>query len=196
MRSCITDNLDGWGFSLNLWIDWIYQGKGMSRKSTFNHKRIVRQEKSASVLHQPGMVGEYVKGEGYYDKVLAITKELGDRRTEVTWNVELGNMCRSVRQHAKAKIYYEKALEIAMEIGHRENKIWCNTNLGNVLQPIGELAKAIEYHERALAIAKDNLVPRAFWKCPWLWETGKAPWGRGCAREIGDTNKEAVTLAT
>ena len=151
----------------------------MSRKSTFNHKRIVRQEKSASVLHQPGMVGEYVKGEEYYDKVLTITKELSDRITEATWNVELGNMCRSVRQHAKAKIYYEKALEIAMEIGHRENKIWCNTNLGNVLQAVGKLAKAIEYHERALAIAKDNLVPRAFF--PGFEKREKRP-GDGVAR--------------
>ena len=54
----------------------------MIRKSTFNHKRIVRLEKSASVLHQPGTVGEYVKAGECYDKELAVTKELGDRRTE------------------------------------------------------------------------------------------------------------------
>ena len=51
-----------------------------------------------------------------------------------------------------------------MEIGRRENEIWSNTNLETVLQPVGKFAKAIYYHEQALVMAK----------------------------EIGDTNKEAM----
>ena len=57
---------------------------------------------------------------------------MGNRRTEATCNVELGNICLSVCQYAKAKIYYEKALEIAMEISGTNKEAMQYVELGKV----------------------------------------------------------------
>ena len=57
---------------------------------------------------------------------------MGNRRTEATCNVELGNICFSVCQYVKAKIYYEKALEMAMEISDTNKEAMHYVELGKV----------------------------------------------------------------
>ena len=62
---------------------------------------------------------EYVKAKEYYEKVLAISTEIGDRDGEGTSNGNLGYVFVSLGEYVKAKEYYEKALAISAEIGDR-----------------------------------------------------------------------------
>ena len=100
-------------------------------------------------------LGEYVKAKEYYEKALAISTEIGDRRGEGTWYGNLGNVFDSLGEYVKAKEYYEKALAISTEIGDREGEGRRYGNLGNVFHSLGEYVKAKEYYEKALAISTE-----------------------------------------
>ena len=139
-RPSITDNSDGWGVSLNLWIC-----QNVTKKHFQSRKNCAIRK--VSQLSTPAWDGwGMCKHWRILRQSTCYHKKAGQQKNwshvSDTCNVELGNICCSVCQYAKAKIYYEKALEIAMEIGHRGNinEIWSNTNLETLLQPVGKFA--------------------------------------------------------
>ena len=97
-------------------------------------------------------LGEYQKAKEYYEKALAITKEIGDREGEAPIYGNLGVAFRSLGEYQKAKEYHEKALAIRTEMGDIKGKAADYGNLGAVFSSLGEYHKAEEYHKKALAI--------------------------------------------
>ena len=96
-----------------------------------------------------------VKAKEFYEKALAISMEIGDRKLEGICYGNLGNVFKSLGEYVKAKEFYEKALAISMEIGDRKGEGKWIGNLGCVFESLGEYVKAKEFYEKALAISME-----------------------------------------
>ena len=57
----------------------------------------------------------YAKAKEYYEKALAISVEIGDRKEEASIYLALGNLCIDIDEYVKAVEYLENALSIAKE---------------------------------------------------------------------------------
>jgi len=100
-------------------------------------------------------MGEYGKAEEYFEKALAIRKEIGDKQREASDLSKLGTVFCSLGNYDKAKEYHKKALAIREEIGDRKGEAADCGNLGTLFYSLGEYDKAKEYLEKALAIRKE-----------------------------------------
>lgn len=90
----------------------------------------------------------------YYEEVLKISYEIGDRRNEGSSKGNLGNAHLSLGEYRKAIEYYEIALKISQEFGNRQLEGNYLNNLGNAYRNLGEYLKAIEFYEEALKISR------------------------------------------
>ena len=75
---------------------------------------------------------EYGKAIEYYDKALAIYKEIVNRGGEVANYLDLGTAFRSLGKYDQAKEYLEKALAMTKELGERAGEGACYGLLGNL----------------------------------------------------------------
>ncbi|MCX9076293.1 MAG: tetratricopeptide repeat protein, partial [Candidatus Methanoperedens sp.] len=100
-------------------------------------------------------LGQVEKAIQYYEKALAIDKEIGDRRGEGNALGNLGLAYDALGQVEKAIQYYEKTLPIDKEIGDRRGEGTTLGNLGNAFYSLGQIEKAIQYYEKALDIAQE-----------------------------------------
>lgn len=100
-------------------------------------------------------IGSYKKAIEYYEKALAISQEIGDRRGEGNYLGNLGIAYSAFGDARKSFEYYENALKIAQEIGDKRNEGAWLGHLGKDYHDLGEPRKAIEYYENALKIAQE-----------------------------------------
>lgn len=91
----------------------------------------------------------------YHERILEISRELGDKWNEGAAYGNLGNAYHSLGDFKTAIHYHKRRLEIAEELGDRsgQGKAYCN--LGNAHGKLGDIKTAIDYHERHLKIAKE-----------------------------------------
>ena len=97
-------------------------------------------------------LGESPKAKEYFERALAITTKIGDRRGEASCYGNLGTVFTSLGQYDKAEEYLQKALVIRTEIGDREGEASCYGNLGTVFTSLGQYDKAEECLQKALVI--------------------------------------------
>ena len=97
-------------------------------------------------------LSESLKAKEYFERALAITTKIGDRRGEASCYGNLGTVFLSVAQYDKAKEYLQKALVIRTEIGDRHGEATDYRNLGIVFMSLGQYDKAEEYLQKALVI--------------------------------------------
>ncbi|CAH3108350.1 unnamed protein product, partial [Pocillopora meandrina] len=102
-------------------------------------------------------LGESLKAKEYFERALAITTKLGDRRGEASCYGNLGTVFTSLGQYDKAEEYLQKALVITNEIGDRggEASSSCYGNLGTVFTSLGQYNKAERYLQKALVITAE-----------------------------------------
>jgi tetratricopeptide (TPR) repeat protein len=156
MDNKLHEDLDRWGNSrtlIDLYLDLLPEDH-------FNDISLLDNTQNHSVVL--GNLGNAYKNMGqvekaieYYEKVLVIATEIGDRRGEGTDLGNLGNAYNHLGQVEKAIEYYEQALVIATEIGDRRGEENHLGNLGIAYRNLGQVEKAIEYYEKALGIAKE-----------------------------------------
>jgi tetratricopeptide (TPR) repeat protein len=142
----------------------------------------------------------------FYEQALAISHELGDRRSEGVWLGDLGRAYRNLGQIEQAIRCSQEALAIAREIGDRRGEGFWHDRLGLAYRPLGQIERAIEFHEQALAIAREISHRRD--EGAGLSNLGNAYHALGqvrqaiesyeqalaIAREIGDRRGEAIRL--
>ena len=87
--------------------------------------------------------------------MLAIAREIGDRRGEGNALGNLGIAWRDLGEPRKAIEYFEQKLAIAREIGDRRGEGNALGNLGLAWAALGEPRKAIDFYEQQLAIARE-----------------------------------------
>jgi len=113
----------------------------------------------ASLLGKLGILhhtlGEIPQAIEYYKDVLAIAREIGDRRAEGAGLGNLGLAYSDRGEVAQAIDYYQQALEIAREIGDRGYEETGLGNLGNAYSALGETSRAIDYYQQALEIDQE-----------------------------------------
>jgi nucleoside phosphorylase/tetratricopeptide (TPR) repeat protein len=100
-------------------------------------------------------LGETHRAIDYYEKLLAIMQEKGDRQNEGTSLCLLGLAYANLGETQRALEYYEQYLAIAREIGDRRGEGTALGNLGNAYADLGETRRAIEYQEQRIAIARE-----------------------------------------
>ena len=97
-------------------------------------------------------LGQCDTAKEYFQKALAITTEIGDRKGEASCYRNLAYLHESLGQYDKAKEYLQKALAIGTEIGVRKEEASCYGILGTVFTSLGQYDKAKEYLQKALVI--------------------------------------------
>ena len=105
-----------------------------------------------TISHSLGKYGDAIR---HYDKALAVSKKIGDRRRETECHIRLGTVFEAINNMVKAIEYLEKALAIATEIGERKVEGKCYQLLGRVYVSLRKCVIAEEYLKRALLISKD-----------------------------------------
>jgi tetratricopeptide (TPR) repeat protein len=100
-------------------------------------------------------LSEVRKAIEYYEKALAIAREIGNKRGEGAWLGNLGNAYSNLGDVHKAIEYYEQALAISREIGDKRGEGNGLGNLGVAYGNLGEAWRAITYYEQALAISRE-----------------------------------------
>jgi CHAT domain-containing protein/Tfp pilus assembly protein PilF len=98
---------------------------------------------------------QYLQAISYFERVLAIRREVGDRAGEGTTLNNLGEVYRQLSQYAKAIEYYEQALAIRREVQDRAGEGTTLNSLGSAYWSLSQYAKAIEYYEQALTIRRE-----------------------------------------
>jgi tetratricopeptide (TPR) repeat protein len=91
----------------------------------------------------------------HYQRTLAITREIGDRRGEATALGNLGNCFADLGQTQTGIEHYEQALAIDRESGDRQGEAIHLGNLGLCYADLGQTQTAMEHDQQALAIARE-----------------------------------------
>ena len=84
----------------------------------------------------------YAKADEYYEKALAISKEIGDKNGEASAYRDLGIVFSYLGEYDKAAKYLQEALVIQKQIGDKQGEAEKYGNLGNVFQSQDEYGKA------------------------------------------------------
>ncbi len=112
----------------------------------------------------------------YYEKALAISREIGDRTGEGNRLGNLGTAYKYMGQANKEIECCKQALVIHKEIGDRRGEGIDFGNLGGCYADLGKANKAIEYNEKALGISReiDDRRSEGYWLgnlggLMWIW---------------------------
>ena len=68
----------------------------------------------------PDPRGEYAKAKDYFEKALAIAKEIGYKKPEATSSLSLGILLNSLGDYSKTEKHLEKALRMTKKNGRQE----------------------------------------------------------------------------
>ncbi len=99
--------------------------------------------------------GDYEQAKKYYEEILIIRKETGDKSGIAGSIHNLGNVALSQGDYEKAKKYYEESMAIYKEIGDKKGIATPILSLGNISLNQGDYEKAKMYYEESLAIKKE-----------------------------------------
>ncbi|MEO0843116.1 MAG: tetratricopeptide repeat protein [Cyanobacteria bacterium J06643_5] len=89
-----------------------------------------------------------------FEKALAISKQVGDKKGEgVTLNY-IGLIYRNLEQYRKALDYYQQSLAIIKQVGDKKGEGRTLSNIGIVYGKLGQYRKALDYYQQSLAIIK------------------------------------------
>jgi tetratricopeptide (TPR) repeat protein len=100
-------------------------------------------------------LGQATRAVSYFEKVLAISNEIGDRHNRGAALGNLGLSYRAMGQAARAFECHEQALAISRKMRNRHAEGIDLGNLGNCSNDLGRTAHAIEYLQHALAIDRE-----------------------------------------
>ncbi|TYB45345.1 AfsR/SARP family transcriptional regulator [Actinomadura chibensis] len=107
-----------------------------------------------------------------YRKALAISMEIGDRRSSVETLIGIGATFHDIGRYGEALIHHERALAISRAISERYEETLALRHLGETLAASGRYPAAVDHLRRAHALATEIGVP---------FEIGKALEGLGTA---------------
>ncbi|MEV3923152.1 AfsR/SARP family transcriptional regulator [Actinomadura coerulea] len=109
--------------------------------------------------------GDHETALEHYRKALALTMELGDRRTQVETLIGIGATFHNTGRYGEALVHHERALAISQSISERYEETLALRHLGETLMASGRYPAAIEHLQRAGGLAARIGVP---------YEIGKA----------------------
>jgi tetratricopeptide (TPR) repeat protein len=100
-------------------------------------------------------LGNVQKSIEYYQQVLNLSREMGDRQGEGVALGNLGVAYKKLGNYEQAIDFYQQSLAISREIGDRHGEGQDLGNLGNAYNGLGNYERAIEFHQQCLAIVRE-----------------------------------------
>jgi DNA-binding SARP family transcriptional activator/Tfp pilus assembly protein PilF len=94
----------------------------------------------------------YAESKAYFEEALAIHREVGDLRGELSVLNNLGVMSQLLGELQTSAVFYEQALDICHKIGDRLAEGVLLTNLGDLTAQLGKYQQAQNWLEQALVI--------------------------------------------
>lgn len=138
-------------------------------------------------------LGQLERAIEFYEELLSIAREIGDRHNESVWLGYLGHTYRVLGQVERAVEIQRKALAIAREIDDRAEEGRHLGDLGLSYHALGEFEKATEFCHRALAIARETGKHRYQGTC--LARLGLAYHALGQVKQAIRFYEEALLIA-
>jgi tetratricopeptide (TPR) repeat protein len=144
----------------------------------------------------------------FHHQNLAIAREMGDRRDEMSALADLGSLYQSLGEPLRANCFFDDSLAIARDIGDRRGERVALTGVGRVYNSTKAYDTGIEFHEQGLSIARETEDPqgeadslfglgfgyeglRDYARAIEFYEKSLAT-----ARQIGDRQREADALGS
>ncbi len=97
----------------------------------------------------------YEKAVSYFEKSLALNKELGNKNGVKLTNYYIGMIYSEKDEYDKAIRYFEKGVKLSKELGKKSSLVSGLINIAQAYQDKGELKKSNEKSMEALEIAKE-----------------------------------------
>ena len=91
----------------------------------------------------------------FFQRVLKIQREIGDRAGEYVTLSEIGEIYRRLRQYSNALETYQVASVVARQIGDRAREGSTLTGIGSVYRDEQKFDKALEFYKQALVIHRE-----------------------------------------
>lgn len=119
----------------------------------------LRSEERAMTLRTLGQAerhsGQVKEARAHFEAAIAILRETGDRRLEVSVSTNLGGLLQEKGRVVEARTHYGAALAIARELGDRDSEGNILSNLGTLHASQGRMEEARTDLEAALAIHRE-----------------------------------------
>jgi len=103
--------------------------------------------------------GNYLPGLDYYEQVLKIRRDIGNRSREGGALGDIGDVYLSLGQYEKSLDFHRQSLAIDTEVGYRLGEVWDHHDLGVIQLNLGNLTQAREELGQAIRHAKDINAP-------------------------------------
>jgi tetratricopeptide (TPR) repeat protein len=114
---------------------------------------------AANIYNNLGWVtselGQQERARSYFEKALALCRQLGDRAEEGSTLNNLAWVYSELGQKKQSQEYLEQALTILREVGDRAEESRTLNNLGKLYDSLGQKEQARVHHEQALVICKE-----------------------------------------
>jgi tetratricopeptide (TPR) repeat protein len=107
-------------------------------------------------------MGNTLLSKDYYERALAIKREVGHRGGECSQLSSLGNHYGSVGEPERAMDYFQQALAITREMGAKGSEERNLLNIARVLIDLGRFDEAIEKATEAVSIGKEMGTPLSY----------------------------------
>jgi predicted ATPase/class 3 adenylate cyclase len=98
--------------------------------------------------------GDYARAQAVFEEILAMSRELGDRRLTATALNSLGMVAMNTADYARARDFYEQGLALRRELHDAYGEAVVLNNLGSVAQYLGDFAEATRFYEASLVLAR------------------------------------------
>ena len=102
------------------------------------------------------LLGRFERSIFYEEQELALTRKLGNKRTEANALNSLGEALRMAGDGEKAVVKYNEALKIAREIGNKNSEIMILSNMGGALIVSGDCEKAETHLNKTMQLIGDS----------------------------------------
>lgn len=100
----------------------------------------------------------YAQALAYYQQILTLRQEMGDRRGEGRARMKLGWIYHSTLQYADAMRYYQQSLAIAQEVGDRLAEVQVLDYIGRVYASMNQESRAMQHFQQALIVIHQTEV--------------------------------------
>lgn len=99
--------------------------------------------------------GNYPKAMGYYQKCLAIDKELGNKKGIARSLINIGIIYSDQGNYHKAMEYYQKCMALHEELGNKKGSANLLIAIGTIYYNQGNYPQALERYQKSLAIQEE-----------------------------------------
>jgi len=99
--------------------------------------------------------GKYEQSFAYFNKGLAIARDIGDQFIEAVTLNNIGEIHRQLEQYGEALVYYEEALAISESLHNMSNIATILLNMGHIYNRLNQSTKALVNYQESLKYSRE-----------------------------------------